>query len=57
LQAGIPDTKSAASSEINEKESFIGIIYSKITILEGTLTSHLLASRQNTQGIWVSVVF
>lgn len=38
--------KSEAWSKINEKESFIGVIYSKIAILEGTLTSPLLASRQ-----------
>lgn len=37
---------SSAWSKINEKESFIGVIYSKIVILEGTLTSHLTASRQ-----------
>lgn len=31
---------------MNGKESFIGLIHSKIAILEGTSTSHLLASRQ-----------
>lgn len=46
LQAGILTRKSEAWSKINEKESFIGVIYSKIAILEETLTSHLVASRQ-----------
>lgn len=44
--AGILNRKSEAWSKINEKESFIGVIYCKIAILEGTLTSHLVASKQ-----------
>lgn len=45
-QAGVLNRKSIAQSKINEKESFIGVIYSKIAILEKTLTSHLVASRR-----------
>lgn len=46
LQAGILNSRSEAWSQINEKESFIGVIYWKTPILEETLTSHLVASRQ-----------
>lgn len=38
--------RSEAWSNINEKESFIGVIYSNIAFWEGTSTSHLIASRQ-----------
>lgn len=38
--------KSEAWSKINEKESFMGIIFPKTAIVEATLTSHLIASRQ-----------
>lgn len=46
LQGGILNMKSEAWSKINEKESFMGIIFPKTAIVEATLTSHLIASRQ-----------
>lgn len=46
LQAGILNMRSEAWSNVNEKESFIGVIYSNIAFCEGTSTSHLIASRQ-----------
>lgn len=57
LQAGILDMKTEAWSKINENESFIGVIYSKIAILEGTLQGISLPLDRNRQGMWVSVVF